>query len=243
MSKALLVLPAIAAGLGTWQVFRKQQKEELIAKMEAKLGEDPVPLPTDLSVIPNMEYTRVKLTGSFLHDQELLVGPRTRTREAFAGMADLPESGFHVITPFVRSDANNEKVLIDRGYIPGDLKEVSTRLEGQTPGEVTVEGYVRLGESKKTFTPENNPDKDMWHWIDVNTMAESRQTSPVLVDAVEDATPESGYPLGGQTRIQIRNEHMQYIITWYGLSAATLGMWFMFRGRAVKPKRVLPPKL
>lgn len=27
-------------------------------------------------------------------------------------------------------------------------------------------------------------------------------------------TPAGGYPVGGQTSIDIRNEHMQYILTW-----------------------------
>jgi hypothetical protein len=29
-----------------------------------------------------------------------------------------------------------------------------------------------------------------------------------------DMTPAGGYPAGGQTSIDIRNEHMQYILTW-----------------------------
>ncbi|PIO37835.1 hypothetical protein AB205_0103900 [Aquarana catesbeiana] len=35
-----------------------------------------------------------------------------------------------------------------------------------------------------------------------------------------------GGPIGGQTRVTLRNEHMQYIVTWYGLCAATTFMWF-----------------
>ena len=29
-----------------------------------------------------------------------------------------------------------------------------------------------------------------------------------------ESTPECGLPLGGQTIVTIRNEHMQYIVTW-----------------------------
>ena len=47
MSPVLLVFPAIAFGLGSWQVYRKQWKEELIAAIEGQLKADPVPLPAE----------------------------------------------------------------------------------------------------------------------------------------------------------------------------------------------------
>ena len=44
-SSALLLIPAVTFGLGTWQIFRKRQKEDLIQLLEAKLVKEPVPLP------------------------------------------------------------------------------------------------------------------------------------------------------------------------------------------------------
>ncbi len=44
-SLGLLCIPVLTFGLGTWQVFRKQQKEQLIARMQAKLSQPPKPLP------------------------------------------------------------------------------------------------------------------------------------------------------------------------------------------------------
>ena len=44
-----------------------------------------------------------------------------------------------------------------------------------------------------------------------------------------DATAESSFsggPIGGQTRVTLRNEHMSYIITWFSLSAITSYLWF-----------------
>lgn len=44
-SYALLAVPAVTFTLGTWQVARKFQKEELIEKMQAKLAMEARPLP------------------------------------------------------------------------------------------------------------------------------------------------------------------------------------------------------
>jgi surfeit locus 1 family protein len=50
------------------------------------------------------------------------------------------------------------------------------------------------------------------------------QLLPVVVEA--DATPNpGGLPLGGQTRTELPNNHLQYAITWYGLAAALVGVY------------------
>lgn len=240
-SPYLLVIPAIAFGLGTWQIMRKKKKEELIAVMEGKLSKTPTLLPSSLLEVSGMEYERVFVEGEFLHDQELIIAPRTRTREAFSGMGDIPTPGAQIITPFKRADTG-EVILVNRGWVPEERMPPSGRADGRVAGKRRIEGIVRLGESKGPFVPENDPGKGEWHWIDIKALSEARNTSPILIDVVEECTPKGGWPLGGQTQINIRNEHMQYIITWYSLSAATLAMWYFFRrGPTQQALRRVPP--
>lgn len=54
-----------------------------------------------------------------------------------------------------------------------------------------------------------------------------RQTGsdPIFLDATVDSSVHGG-PLGGQTRVSLRNEHMSYIITWFSLSGLTSLMWY-----------------
>ena len=50
---------------------------------------------------------------------------------------------------------------------------------------------------------------------------------PVIVEA--DAAPvPGGWPRGGQTVVTLRNDHLQYAITWYGLAAALVGVFAVF---------------
>ena len=42
-------------------------------------------------------------------------------------------------------------------------------------------------------------------------MAQYADTSEVFLDAVESVP---GGPVGSQTRVNLRNEHMSYILTW-----------------------------
>lgn len=45
-------------------------------------------------------------------------------------------------------------------------------------------------------------------------MARLANSEPIYLDATYDTSRVSGGPIGGQTRITLRNEHMSYIITW-----------------------------
>lgn len=56
-------------------------------------------------------------------------------------------------------------------------------------------------------------------------MAQKTGTSEIFLDATNDFDVPGG-PIGGQTRITLRNEHFSYIVTWFSLSAATSYMWF-----------------
>lgn len=60
----------------------------------------------------------------------------------------------------------------------------------------------------------NRPDKDFWNFRDVELMALTRDSAPVFLDATKESSLPDG-PIGGQTRVTIRNEHLNYIITWY----------------------------
>jgi hypothetical protein len=106
-----------------------------------------------------------KVTLVLTAEPEVLVGPRTLSRAAFDGAAS--ESGFHVVTPFVLAETA-QTVLVNRGWVPLDKKKPAARAAGQVQGEQTVQAIVRKSATKQgTFTPDNNPATNQWHWVDV----------------------------------------------------------------------------
>lgn len=52
-----------------------------------------------------------------------------------------------------------------------------------------------------------------WNYRDIDAMADKLNTEHVFLDADRNSTIPEG-PIGGQTRVTLRNEHMSYIITW-----------------------------
>lgn len=227
---ALSVL-AVLISLGFWQVQRLQWKEGLIATIEQRIASPPQPL-TEIEERfydhGDVDYFPVTATGEFLHGAE---------RHFFATWRG--ESGFYVYTPLQLADGR--AVFVNRGFVPYDRKEPATRPQGQMDGETTVTGLARnpLFEKPSFILPDNEPEKNLFYWKDIEAMAASAdlpadaQLVPFFIDADDAANPGS-LPIGGVTMVSLPNNHLQYVITWFGLAAALAAVaiaWF-WRGRS-----------
>lgn len=115
--------------------------------MEQKLNMEPQPLPDNLEDLNKMEYQNVTVTGHFIHDKEILMGPRglnSPSNEQSGGgvFSNKSTTGYHVITPF-KIDGREETILVNRGWIPRDKMNPNSRKSGQIEGSVKIQGIVR----------------------------------------------------------------------------------------------------
>ncbi|XP_054714891.1 surfeit locus protein 1-like [Uloborus diversus] len=225
---ALLAVPITTFCLGTWQVKRRAWKLNLIDEVKKKNQEPPVEFPEQLQELSDMEYRRVRMRGTFDHSKEVYIGPRSlmSNKEDGGGgvLSSRSQTGVLVITPFHFAD-KNLTILVNRGWVPKHKKDPSTRPEGQIQNEVELIGTVRHPENRPQFCPKSQPGSDLFFYRDVTRMAQMAGAAPILVDADSSSTVPGG-PIGGQTKITFRNEHMSYILTWYSLSIATFYMWY-----------------
>jgi surfeit locus 1 family protein len=182
------LIPITAFALGTWQVQRLDWKSKLIAKLEDRLVREPLPLPphVDLSAIKDFDYRRVYVTGRFRHDQEMLIGPRTRDGN----------DGYLVVTPLER-EGNATNILVNRGWISKKFKRQRDRADSLPRHEITVEGLLREPWKKNFFTPENNPKSKEFYFPDVVQMAKLTGSQPVWVE--ETMGPFLQNPVCGQS--------------------------------------------
>lgn len=207
----LSVLMAAFIALGTWQVQRLFWKLDLIARVDARVHAEPLaaPIPADWPGISadNDEYRRVTTAGTFAHDKEVLVQAVTERG-----------AGFWVLTPLVSDD--HTTILINRGFVPSDRRDVSERADGQILGPVRITGLLRMTEPDGGFLRSNDPAAGRWYSRDVGAIAKAKgltNVAPYFIDA--DATPNpGGLPVGGLTVIGFRNSHLVYAATWYVLA-------------------------
>ena len=203
--------------LGFWQVERLEWKTGLLDQIDRNLAATPIPLPDGIA-IEEWEYRRVCVEGAFLHEKEMHLFS--------ANLAGQP--GYHIYTPLRRDEGG--ALIINRGWVPDTHKDPATRAEGQGTGVVNVCGVLRASRDKGLFAPDNDPAENIWIRADAAEMTAAaglENVLPFLMDA-DDAPNAGGYPAGGQTRIDIPNNHLGYAVTWFGLAAALLGVFTAF---------------
>jgi surfeit locus 1 family protein len=219
----VFTIPAvlIMIGLSIWQVERLQWKEGLIADRQARISAEPIDLPASGTNPTEVEYRRVRLTGHFLHDHEMYLAARSLNSNI----------GYHIITPMTL--AGGETILVDRGWVPDTQKLPETRAQGQLQGDLTLDGVVRLPQRQVFMQPDNEPDKNVWFFLDLPAMvakAGLQARSDIYVEAAASDIPGT-YPLGGQTRINLPNDHLQYAITWALLAGALIVIYVIYHLR------------
>lgn len=218
LAPTLWFLPAflILMSLGVWQVQRLHWKLGLIDQMSAHMVAPPLSLAEALKLGPDAQYRMVMLRGRFRND-----------REAFVYTTD-PEGApvYHVLTPFVLDDSR--VLLVDRGYIPTTL--IDHGRHSAPAGERLVFGIWRTPDSANWFTPAPDLAHRVWYFRDLAGIAKSdgiTLAAPVIVEA--DATPNTGgWPRGGQTVVNLPNNHVSYALTWFGLAMGLLGVYLAY---------------
>ena len=215
---ACAILLAALVALGIWQLDRLRWKLDLIAEVKRNMVSEPLTLSQALAIGQAAQYHRVRLFGSFDNAKEAYVYG--------TGLQGAPV--FHVIVPFTTT--TGKTLLIDRGIVPRDLRDPATRTRGLVQGETMLVGVWRAPDPPGTFTPSPDLAHRIWYSRDVDGIARVDQeqlAARVLVEA--DATPNpGGWPKGGQTEVNFRNEHLQYAITWFLMSAGLVGVYLAY---------------
>ena len=213
---AAVLLAALLAGLGVWQVDRLHWKLHLIAQVDARVHAVAVAAPGPEAwpevTAATDQYRHVTVKGHFLNQDESLTEAVTRHG-----------AGFWVMTPFVTD--RGFTVLVDRGFVPTERRDPASRAAGQIGGETTVTGLVRMTEPGGGFLRANDPAHGRWYSRDVTAIAAAHglgEVAPYFIDV--DATPNpGGLPIGGLTVVSFPNNHFGYALTWFGLAIMVLG--------------------
>ena len=213
----ILVVTAMLAGLGTWQVERLQWKQGLIAELDRKLGGAVTHLPprerwTQLNAADD-EFRRVSFPVEFLAGEEALVYS--------AGSSLRPDAagpGYWVFSPARLTGGSI--VVVNRGFVPEGRQDPKSRAEGTPSGVVDITGSMRWPETRGQFTPPDEPNKNLWFARDPAAMAKAKNWGTVAPFYVDQEAPAAagGLPKVGPLKASLPNNHLQYAVTWYGLA-------------------------
>ncbi len=223
LTAATLAALAVLLGLGFWQLKRLEWKTGLIAEIETRTKGAPISIEEAVAFARegrDPSYYRVKVEGRFDH-----------TKELYLYAVSSGGVGWHIIAPLETGDG--DMVLIDRGFVPDALRDPSSRAAGEIAGVTAVTGIVRMPETQGLFIPDNEPGANRWFWRDLQAMtgamfpALTVEAAPFFLEAEKSDVP-GGWPEGGQTRLTLPNNHLQYAITWFLMAAALLIIYGLY---------------
>jgi cytochrome oxidase assembly protein ShyY1 len=223
---------ALLIGLGVWQLQRRAEKHTLIAALTERLdavpGAPPPAAQWNALTPARDEFRRVRFSATYDSRPDAMVyssGSAVRT--------DISGPGTWAFLP--ARLPSGETIVINAGFVQNTMQDRAqedravTRLV--TGAAVTLTGYIRFPESAGTLTPAENLAKRLWFTRDHLVMAKALgwgEVAPFYVD-LETPVPESGIPKPGPLEVHLKDDHLQYAITWFGLAAAVLiafAMWW-----------------
>jgi surfeit locus 1 family protein len=226
-----LVILAVLLGLGFWQLQRRTQKHLLIAALTERFAGAPQPLPLSQqwpSLTPDHdEFRRVTFSATYDAKPDAMVyssGSAVRT--------DISGPVTWAFLPAKLPDGST--VVINAGAVQNTMQDRAQQDRAVqrliTGAPVTLTGYLRFPEAAGALTPHDDVAKRLWFTRDQRAMGQALNwgnIAPFYID-LEAPVPASGIPKPGPLEVQLKDDHMQYAVTWFGLAGAVLiafGVW------------------
>ena len=206
---ALLIL----LSLSLWQVKRLVWKTNLIEQRVSNFEGEPKNL-FDIKKPDENEFKKVFIEGQLLNNFEFFMPALSKNGN----------NGFHIIVPM---EVEKKKfILFDTGWVPLAKKEKNKRLNNLIKEKKIFTAVIRLPGRKGYFQPDNDNIKNFWFFVEPKLMEETismKLENRFYLEAVDNGP--NGYPLGNQTRIYLRNNHLQYAITWFLIALSLIGVF------------------
>jgi cytochrome oxidase assembly protein ShyY1 len=230
-----LLMVALFVGLGIWQLQRRTQKHALVAALTERLAAPPqaLPPPSQWSTLKAAgdEFRRVRFAATYQPLKDAMV-----YSSGSAVRGDISGPGTWAFLPAHLPDGNT--VVVNAGFVENTMQDrgVEDRAVARllTSEPVMLTGYIRFPEAAGVLTPAEDAGKRLWFTRDHLAMARAlgwgeggKQVAPFYID-LEQPVPLSGVPKPGPLEVHLKDDHLQYAITWFGLAIAVVmafGVW------------------
>jgi surfeit locus 1 family protein len=206
----------VLLGLGTWQVERLAWKTALLAQIDRAERLPAIPMDD----APAAPFTKVRVDGMLRPDLSVLYGAEGRDT------AQGPRIGGQLVSVLERPGA--APLLVDRGWVEALPTATS-------PMPVSIEGYLRPGDRAGVFAATDNPASRRFYTLDPAAIGAALGL-PSVADFVLVAlgpAPPGGPPEPAQALPRPPNNHLSYVITWYGLALALLVIFIVYARKKV----------
>lgn len=208
-------------GLGTWQLFRLQEKLHYLHMLDHQQKMPPLTLASPAELTPDLLYRTVRLEGTW--EPSFTMFLYTITNRGPYGTV-----GYDVITP-LRFRDSTQRVLVNRGWVKeADRAYFLTEI---LVAPVELVALVLPMDKPRLFSPPNQPEQHLWYWMEHPKMEAFLNTPlpPLYLQLISSTPPSPPFLFPKEVTLNIRNDHLGYAITWYSLALSCLGIYQLYR--------------
>lgn len=198
---------AILLWLGAWQLQRLEWKEAILADIDARIAAEPVALPLSVSRADD-NYRGVIVAGHPTGEELHVLASGTA-----AG------TGYRVISKFQKQ--GGPAILVDLGLLPLDNKDAAPSTD-----LTEIRGNLIWPDDKNSSTPEPDLGLNTWFARDVIAMSQALDTLPIMIVARTSSAPDPRLTPLPINSANVKNDHLNYAITWFLLAAVWAAMTF-----------------
>lgn len=218
-----VVFAAVCVGLSQWQVARLNETRtanELIARNyhSAPVAFETA-LPTLTSFSAQQKWKQVKVTGSYLANDQVLVRNRPLNGQP----------GFEVLDPLLLADGS--VFVVDRGYVPiGNKQDRPDSIPSPRTGTVTVIVRLQAGEPTLAGRSDTRGELATIHLPDVAKLV-GKPTYTAAYGLMVSESPAAATRPTVMPQPQFdEGLHISYAIQWviFGIMAF-FGLWYAIR--------------
>ena len=209
-----LFVSLLTLTLGCWQLYRLNWKNDLIDNINSSITN---PDFFSQEIVDYNELTAVKLNNKYkAKNQPIFIESKTYQNKV----------GYHGIIPLFFNDEIYS--VLNLGWFPdkneNDIEKIINKFNQKR--DVTV--YLRFLTSKKNlFIPENNLASNTWFSInhdDLEKYFQDTIISPYYFVILDSEIKFDSNPI-----VFLRNNHLNYSITWFLLSLSSIVMILIIR--------------
>ena len=199
--------------LGVWQLYRLNWKNDLIENINNSINAP--------KIFDSYEKYEELITISLNNDFELIGNPIFLESKTQQGKV-----GYHAVLPLTYKD--NFYSVINLGWLSEKDPEYIDNILEAIKSQDSFYAYTRyLSDKKQIFVPENQPDDNIWFSIlksDLEKYYNSNFNSRYYFVLFDPRIKPDINPLAF-----LRNNHLNYSITWFLLSLSSTIMILIIR--------------
>ncbi|ABV75406.1 surfeit locus protein 1 [Rickettsia akari str. Hartford] len=171
----------------------------------------------------NLPYHKVKITGQFLPNKDIyLYGRRSMSSE---------KDGYYLVTPF--KTIEDKVILVARGWFSNRNKNIITQATNDQPHEII--GVTMPSEKTRIYLPANDIKNKVWLTLDLKEASQTLELNLenfyIITEGQDISNLDILLPLSINDLAAIRNDHLEYALTWFGLAISLIVIYMIYQRR------------